>query len=36
METLADMDLPSQDIVIEIVRGLKKHLWMLRAQGQEE
>jgi starvation-inducible DNA-binding protein len=32
MEQLADVDLVSQDLVIEIVRGLEKDLWMLRAQ----
>ena len=31
-ERLGDLDLASQDLVIEIVRGLEKHQWMLRAQ----
>ncbi len=31
-ERLGDMDLASQDLVIEVVRGLEKHQWMLRAQ----
>jgi starvation-inducible DNA-binding protein len=31
-ERLADLDLASQDLVIEVVRGLEKHLWMLCAQ----
>ena len=31
-ERLGDLDLASQDLVIEIVRGLEKHRWMLRAQ----
>jgi starvation-inducible DNA-binding protein len=28
-----EVDLASQDLVIEIVQGLDKHLWMLRAQS---
>lgn len=32
MERLGDVDLVSQDLVIGIVRGLEKHLWMLHAQ----
>lgn len=32
MMRLGDLDLASQDLVVEIVRGLEKHLWMLRAQ----
>jgi starvation-inducible DNA-binding protein len=32
MERLGDVDLASQDLVIEVVRGLEKDLWMLRAQ----
>ncbi len=31
-ERLGELDLASQDLVIEIVRGLEKHEWMLRAQ----
>ena len=31
-ERLSDLDLASQDLIIEIVRGLEKHQWMLRAQ----
>ena len=31
-ERLGDLDLASQDLIIEIVRGLEKHQWMLRAQ----
>ena len=31
-EGLGDLDLASQDLIIEIVRGLEKHQWMLRAQ----
>ena len=34
MDRLGELDLASQDLVIEIVRGLEKHLWMLRAQQQ--
>jgi starvation-inducible DNA-binding protein len=29
---LGDLDLASQDMVLEIQQGLEKHLWMLRAQ----
>ena len=29
---LGDQDLVTQDLVIEILRGLEKHLWMLQAQ----
>jgi starvation-inducible DNA-binding protein len=29
---LGEIDIISQDIVIEIVKGLEKHLWMLRNQ----
>jgi starvation-inducible DNA-binding protein len=29
---LGEVDIISQDIAIEIVRGLEKHLWMLREQ----
>ena len=32
MDKLGEVDLASQDLVIEIVRGLEKHLWMLRVQ----
>jgi starvation-inducible DNA-binding protein len=32
MEHLGELDLASQDLIIEIVRGLEKHLWMLRVQ----
>lgn len=31
-ELLGDLDLPSQDLVLGILQGLEKHLWMLRAQ----
>jgi len=31
-ERLGDLDIASQDLIIEIVRGLEKHQWMLRAQ----
>ncbi len=31
-ERLGGLDLASQDLIIEIVRGLEKHQWMLRAQ----
>lgn len=29
---LGDLDLASQDLIIEIVRGLEKHSWMFRVQ----
>ena len=32
VDRLGELDLVSQDIVIEILRGLEKHLWMLQAQ----
>lgn len=31
-ERLGDLDLVSQDLLIEILRGLEKHLWMFQAQ----
>ncbi len=31
MDRLGELDLPSQDVLIEVVRGLEKQLWMLRA-----
>jgi starvation-inducible DNA-binding protein len=31
-DSLGDQDIASQDMVLEILRGLEKHLWMLRAQ----
>jgi starvation-inducible DNA-binding protein len=33
-DSLGDSDLASQDLVLEILRGLEKHLWMLRVQQQ--
>jgi starvation-inducible DNA-binding protein len=32
MDRIGDLDLASQDVLIEVVRGLEKQLWMLRAQ----
>jgi starvation-inducible DNA-binding protein len=32
MDRLGEVDLVSQDLVIEVVGGLEKHLWMLRVQ----
>ena len=32
MNRLGDVDLPSQDVLIEVVRELEKQQWMLRAQ----
>jgi starvation-inducible DNA-binding protein len=37
MDRLGELDLASQDVLIEVVRELEKQLWMVRAQlaGQE-
>ena len=32
MDRLGELDLASQDVLIEVVRELEKQLWMLRAQ----
>jgi starvation-inducible DNA-binding protein len=32
LEDLGRLDLATQDLVIEVARGLEKHLWMLQAQ----
>ena len=32
MERLGELDLASQDVLIEVVRALEQQLWMLRAQ----
>jgi starvation-inducible DNA-binding protein len=32
MDRIGDLDLASQDVLIEVVRGLEKQLWMVRAQ----
>jgi starvation-inducible DNA-binding protein len=32
MDRLGDLDLASQDVLIEVVRALEEQLWMLRAQ----
>ncbi|MGH9010954.1 MAG: Dps family protein [Acidimicrobiia bacterium] len=32
VQRLGDLDLVSQDLLIEILRALEKHLWMLQAQ----
>ena len=32
LDSLGHADLASQDLAIEVVRGLEKHLWMLQAQ----
>ena len=32
MDRLGDLDLASQDVLIEVVRELEKQLWMVRAQ----
>ena len=33
MDRLEELDLASQDLLIEVVRVLEKQLWMFRAQG---
>lgn len=33
IDELGDLDPVTQDLVIEILRGLEKHLWMLRTQA---
>ena len=32
MDRIGELDLASQDVLIEVVRGLEKQLWMVRAQ----
>ena len=32
LEAIGDVDLASQDVLIEVVRELEKQQWMLRAQ----
>ncbi len=32
MDRLGELDLASQDVLIEVVRELEKQLWMLRVQ----
>jgi hypothetical protein len=32
MEHLGELDLASQDVLIEVVRALEQQLWMVRAQ----
>lgn len=34
MNRLGELDLATQEAVIEILRGLEKHLWMLRVQAE--
>jgi DNA-binding ferritin-like protein len=31
MDRLGDLDLASQDVLVEVIRELEKQLWMLRA-----
>jgi DNA-binding ferritin-like protein len=31
-ERLGELDLPSQDVLIEVARALEKQLWMMRSQ----
>jgi starvation-inducible DNA-binding protein len=31
-ERLAEIDLASQDVLIEVIRALEKQLWMVRSQ----
>jgi DNA-binding ferritin-like protein len=33
MDRLEELDLASQDLLIEVVRVLEKQLWMFRVQG---
>jgi starvation-inducible DNA-binding protein len=33
MDRLGELDLASQDVLIEVVRGLEQSLWMVRAQA---
>jgi len=35
VDELGDLDPVSQDLVIEVLRGLEKHLWMLQAQNAD-
>jgi starvation-inducible DNA-binding protein len=32
MDRLGDLDLASQDVLIDVVRTLEQQLWMIRAQ----
>jgi starvation-inducible DNA-binding protein len=32
MDRLGELDVASQDVLIEVVRALEEHLWMIRAQ----
>jgi hypothetical protein len=32
MDRLGDLDLPSQDVLIEVMRTLEQQLWMVRVQ----
>jgi starvation-inducible DNA-binding protein len=32
MDRLGELDAASQDVVIEVVRALEEHLWVVRAQ----
>jgi starvation-inducible DNA-binding protein len=32
MDRLGELDLASQDVLIEVVRALEEQLWMIRAQ----
>ena len=34
VEELGELDPVTQDLVIEVLRGLEKHLWMLQAQSK--
>jgi starvation-inducible DNA-binding protein len=36
MDRLGELDLASQDVLIEVVRELEKQLWMIRAQLAQE
>ena len=34
MDKLGELDLASQDVLIEVVRELEKELWMIRVQHE--
>ena len=36
MDRLGELDLASQDVLIEVMRALEQQLWMLRAQLPDE
>ena len=36
MDRLGELDLASQDVLIEVMRALEQQLWMVRAQLPDE